>query len=262
MTIRTENLVSEAALQFLKGCYRFVTSEWQHADRDGSPDQGFERQFRESCVRGLTGWTVSQCREMQLDGAFETASGVLHEVDIVACHSNLMAVAELKNKSAFPPDKNDVIVFFAKLLDYLARHPSLLHKEVVPVFLSTGPFETTGLTACIGLGIHPITPGLRPFPVIVDSGLAIEKELANGVVLAEKVRQQFDDFCARVNRTGVALADSWVSSRCGYQSDDRIVVKAVPSYDAPMLNGVLRQLNSDCMSLLTEVRAAKARAET
>jgi hypothetical protein len=76
---------------------------------------------------------------MHLTGGLSTASGVLHEIDLVAQNVDVVAVLELKNRLAYPPDKNDVIVFFAKLLDYLALNPVLLHREVIPMFISTKP---------------------------------------------------------------------------------------------------------------------------
>ena len=66
---------------------------------------------------------------MRLGSELATASGVLHEIDIVAKHSNVTAIMELKNRHD-PPAKNDVVVFFAKLLDYLALTPDLLLKEL------------------------------------------------------------------------------------------------------------------------------------
>jgi hypothetical protein len=171
-----------------------------------------------------------------------------------------LPVGELKNRTGYPPDKNDVIVFFAKLLDYLARNPSLLHKDVLPVFMTTTHFEMTGLSACIGLGVHPVAPGLRPLPILIDSAQAMDAALQHGLSVTQLVRDQFGDFSARLNQIHVALADSWLSNRCGYQADDRIVVKAIPSYDVSMMNGVLRQLNADCTPLLAAMRQARERA--
>jgi hypothetical protein len=54
--------------------------------RDGSPDGGFELKLRESCIVKMNGWVVSQHREMNLGMGLVTASGVLHEIDVVAQH--------------------------------------------------------------------------------------------------------------------------------------------------------------------------------
>ena len=114
MSIRVADNPSKPGLQFLALCYRFVTTEWQHALREDIPDQGFERCCREYCINGLgSEWTVSQPREMQFGAGLETASGISHEVDIVARHAELIAPVELKNRAAYPPQKNDVIVFYA-----------------------------------------------------------------------------------------------------------------------------------------------------
>ena len=59
MNIRVEETLPEAAIHFLKRCYKFVSQEWQHAVREPLPDQGFEQRFRESCVINLTEWNIS-----------------------------------------------------------------------------------------------------------------------------------------------------------------------------------------------------------
>ena len=117
MPIRPEYTPPQAALEFLVRCYRFVAWEWPHAERVQVPDQGFEQRFRESCFHGLTNWSVSTEREFHLGIGIDTASGVAHEVDIVARHPDLIAIMEMKNRGGVLPGKNDVIVFFAKVLD-------------------------------------------------------------------------------------------------------------------------------------------------
>ena len=104
------------AAQFVREAYQFVATAWQHAARDETPDQGFERLFREHCIARLNGWKISSAREMRLGAMRETASGTLHEIDLVALHDKATAVAELKNYQ-ISPDKNDVVVFHAKLID-------------------------------------------------------------------------------------------------------------------------------------------------
>src|SRR5207244_12989337 len=120
MAIRAGELLPRCGIQLLAHCYRYVAVAWQHADRDQiTPDQGFERQFREACIGRLPqDWSISQEREMQLGFGLDTASGVLHEVDIVARHPELTVIVEMKNRGV-QPDKNDIIVFFAKIVDYL-----------------------------------------------------------------------------------------------------------------------------------------------
>src|SRR5262245_20712541 len=114
MALRTDRPLPRPALDLLRHCYRFVTKEWQHLPRDDSPDQGFEEKLRESCIVGLRGWVVSQHREMNLGMGLITASGVLHEIDIVAQHEPTVGILELKNRAGWPPQKNDVAIFFAK----------------------------------------------------------------------------------------------------------------------------------------------------
>ncbi len=154
-------------MAILRHCYRFVNEDWQHVTREPLPDQGFEEKFRESCVLKLPDWIVSQSWELNLGSGRLTASGVLHEIDVVVRNEPFRAIFELKNRQASPPEKNDVIVFMAKMLDYLSLTPSLLKQTLIPIFISTVAFEYTGLAARLGLGIHPIAPGLRPVPLLV-----------------------------------------------------------------------------------------------
>ncbi len=262
MNIRVDDTLTEPELHFLKRCYMFVNQEWQHAVREPLPDQGFEQRFRESCVIHLSEWNISQEREMHLGYGLDAASGVSHEVDIVARRPDLTAILEIKNRQGFRPEKNDIIVFFAKILDYLAFNPTLLLKEVCLVFMSNTPFEESGLAACLGLGIHPVAPGLRPLPILVYNARCIDVELQKGVVVAPVVREQFQDFCAQLNRISSTLSETWLTSRCGYLSEDRIVLKAAGGLHTLALSHELRQLNGDCTQLLSEFRAAKSRATT
>ena len=258
MEIYHDENLPNSALQFLKRCYRFVDREWQHSEREVAGDQGFERRFRESCVVNFPDWTISQEREMRLGESRDTASGVLHEVDLVAQTADLVAVAEIKNRPANPPDKNDGIIFFAKLLDYLAFNPALLLREVLPVFISSTTFDEHGLAACVGLGIHPVAPGLRPLPVLVDSALRMNAEVRKGMLLSDETVDQFEEFCVELNRLSADLSETCLTNRCGYFSDDTIVLKAVGGLPTRDLGRQLRRLNGECTELLAAFRKAAA----
>lgn len=106
--------------------------------------------------------------ELNLGCGAESSSGTLHEIDLVVEQTNSFGIVEAKNRPFDLPDKNDVIIFFAKILDYLTCNPSITQREICPVFISTFAFERSGLAACLGLGIHPIAPFMRPVPVLVD----------------------------------------------------------------------------------------------
>lgn len=253
-TIRVEDYLPKSAIDLLRHCYRFVNEAWQHTERDDSPDQGFERAFRYSCV-GMGGWEISHEREMGLGQGLATASGVLHEIDIVAMRPEVNSILELKNRREAPV-KNDIVVFFAKMLDYLALNPGLLSKEFCPVFISTAAFEQNGLAACLGLGIHPAAPQLRPVPVLVDNAKRINVELLGGLKVSEEILERFEDFCAGLNNINLILADTWFGSRFGQSSENTIVMRAVAEPDSQMTTHLLRQLNSECNWLLSSIREA------
>ncbi len=262
MSIRDSHILPKSGLQFLAFCYRFVTVEWQHAEREDIPDQGFERRCRERCITTLgSDWAVSQPREMQLGAGLDTASGIGHEVDIIARHAELIAPVEMKNRAGSPPEKNDVVIFYAKLIDYLCANPSLLQQEFCPVFITTTAFDVNGLGACIGLGIHPVAPGLRPLPVLIHNGRLMQNELDRGLVLGHAIKQRFDDFCARVNALAVTLSLTWFSQRFGNISDSRISVAVRPELQTAALGVELQQLGGECSSLLFEFSQLKARVQ-
>ena len=208
VSIRAEGQPPRAAVDFLRHCYRFVAEDWQHTDRLDLPDQGFESIFRTSCANQLVGWEFSEQREMRLGLEVTTASGVLHEIDIVARHSDCNIIAELKNRQG-SPGKNDVVILFAKLVDYLAINPVILLKEICPVFMSTTEFDSNGLAACLGLGIHAVSPSLRPIPVLINNAERLAFDLARGLEVSEEIVARFEDYCAELNSIWLRLSEPW-----------------------------------------------------
>jgi hypothetical protein len=257
MALRVESTPSPQAVAFLRHCYRFVNDEWQHLSRDESADQGFEAKFRESCIVKLVGWVVSQHREMNLGIGFTTASGVLHEIDIVGQSDAVIAVVELKNRATDAPEKNDVIVFFAKILDYLCLTPALVRSSIVPVFVSTYAFEQSGLAACLGLGVHPVAPQLRPVPLLINNARCMLVEQEKGVRLSAENEDDFEDFCSKISHMASVLASADVNARFDYLNDFTLAVHAFGGFGVAELADELRALNGECTRLIAAFRAAK-----
>lgn len=257
MSLRIDKPPSPRTSTLLRHAYLFVSRDWQHLPRDESPDQGFEVRFRTSCVEKLGGWVVSQHREMSFGLGLMTASGVLHEIDIVAQGEPVHGILELKNRPAWAPEKNDVIVFFAKILDYLCLTPSLLQSAVVPIFLSSFGFEQSGLAACLGLGIHPVAPFLRPLPVLVYNARCMLTEREKGILLSSEDAGAFDDFCSSLSRMSNTLAPAEMNARFGYLNDSTIEVTAFGGIPVYELADELRRLNGESTRLLDAFRAAK-----
>lgn len=260
MTIRVDLSFLPAELPFLRRCYKFINEDWQHAVRESIPDQGLEKRFRESCVINLPDWRISQEREMNLGSGLDTASGVGHEVDIVGTQPNITAILEIKNRQGSPPGKNDVIVFFAKVFDYLACNPVLVQKDICLAFMSSVPFEPSGLAACLGLGIHPVVPSLRPLPILINNARLIDSEFQKGLIVSTNTSESYQDWCAQLNSLSSSLEETWLASRCGYLSEDTIILKAVGALRTRKLSQELIRLNADCTQLLEEVRKAKTKA--
>lgn len=257
VTLRLQNELQPGGVRLLRQSYVFVNERWQHLSREPIPDQGFEERFRESCL--LPGWVVSQHRELNLGSGFSTASGVLHEIDLVSQNEPLRGIFELKNRQASPPAKNDVIVFFAKILDYLCLNPSLLKQTLVPVFLSTFAFEHTGLAACIGLGIHPVAPGLRPLPLLVDNARRMAVELERGLTLPEQEWDAFEAYCVALNSMSINLESADINHRCDMLNDTTVSIRAVAMNQTVEMGDQLRSLNAECTRLIDVFKAATAK---
>ena len=220
-------------------------------------DEGFEQRFRESCVRQLPGWSVAPPAEKALGAGIETLSGVLHEVDIVAKTSGATAVAELKNLDG-GPGKNDIIVFHAKILDYLLANPHLADDSICLAFVSRTAFDQRGLAACLGLGIHPVASDLRPLPVLINNAMAMQTELDRGLQVAADTSARFQDFCDKLNSMAFALRETWLNYRCDYLgADEGLLFRPIDRINADNLARELRQVNSNCIALYRDFQRAQ-----
>ena len=257
MSVRPEIVPSPSALLFLRRCFRFVSVEWPHAEREQLPDEGFEQRFRESCIQNLEGWFVSEQREFHLGAGLDTASGVSHEIDIVARWSNATTILEAKNLGGMP-GKNDIIVFFAKIIDYLLANPQLTLNDLCLAFMSRNSFESSAMATCLGLGIHPVASDIRPLPVLVDNAIRMESELRSGLVVPSETRERLEDLCASLNNLGSRLHEFWPDNRFGYLSEDSILVKAITPQPTHELASQLRKANSDCIDLLNAFRSVSS----
>ncbi len=193
---------------------------------------------------------------MWLGAGLDTASGVAHEIDIVARSPTVTAILEAKNLGDMP-GKNDIIVFFAKVIDYLIANPELVLKDICLTFMSRNSFEPRAMAACLGLGIHPVASDIRPFPVLVNNAMLMQDKLQKGLVLPYDAQSRLDDLYAQLNTLGLALDETWPDNRFGYQSEDSLTVKAIVPRQADALAEQLRQANSDCLDLIAAFRSAE-----
>lgn len=244
------------ALRFLRGCYRFVAREWPHAEREDLPDQGFERQFR-AFLRDLGDWEVSDERELHFGAGYTPASSTTHEVDIVASRPEVRAIAELKNHTA-SVGKNDVIVFFAKVLDYILANPVLALKQICLAFVCRASFEPRGLAACLGLGIHPVCSKIRPLPVLADSVDIMTRAVRHGLSLPNDLEQRLHDLRAEVSNLSVGLTDTWPDARFGYQSESVLTIHSTPPIPAHEFADRFTHANSTCADILAAARATQS----
>ena len=250
-----------ATLEFLKCCYRFVTEGWPHARREQLPDHGFELRFREA-VRSLPNWQASDERELHLGAYLHAASGTTHEVDIVAIHPDVRVVVEMKNRTD-AVGKNDVIVFFAKIIDYVLANPRLALDGICLAFVCRASFDPRGLAACLGLGIHPICSKVRPLPVLDDTVKILVREVCKGLELPGDLGLRLDDLRAEVANMSVGLKETWPDDRLDYRSETMLSIRSVPPIDVDQLANRLARANATCTDILRAARAAKrARRES
>jgi len=258
--IEDKFIFEKTTVQLLRGSYKFITVVWPCSERENIPDQGFEKKFREFCNIKLSFLRVSQEREMNLGKQLTTLSGILHEIDLVTESSKVIHLFELKNKS-YLTDKNDIIVFYAKFIDYLCNNPHLSLNEIHLDFLSFNMFEINALGACMGLGIHPISPTIRPLPILIDNAKRIEFELNNGLELPDCYANKYDDFVAKLNRFSSSIKESWLSNRIGFLSETSFLFKKSAVEDVQNLAYELIKLNSMCKDLLFEIKKIKSENE-
>ena len=152
------------------------------------------------------------------------------------------------------PGKNDIIVFFAKVIDYVLVNPELVLNDLCLAFMSRNSFDSSALATCLGLGIHPIASDIRPLPVLVDNAIRMEAELRQGLIVSSETHDRFEDLCALLNNLGSTLNEVWPDNRFGYLSEDSILIKALAPLPVHELASQLRQANSDCIDLLNTFR--------
>jgi len=186
---------------------------------------------------------------MQLGGGFGTASGILHEIDVVASHESLRFIWELKHWSALV-DKNCVVGFWAKLLDYLSAHPDLAAQENIPIFVTTGSFDEHGLAAALALGIAPVAPGIRPPQMLIRNLERLDLSLRANPEFGEAVAEQADEFRSGCRHLVAMLDGSAVSDRVGRLSDHAISLSSRPFEDGSAAVALLRSLNARCAELI------------
>lgn len=259
MSVQIDDSFTPITLQFLKRCFKFVDQEWRIAPRETLPDKGFEIRFRENYIRQMPGWSISHSGQVNFEGQY-TASGLSHEISLISHHPEGVGILEMQNDQDVSPGKNDIIVFFAKVLDYVMNNPLLAQRDICPVFVSSHKFEEMSLSACLSLGIHPVAPGLRPLPLLVDGARRMGNELNKGLLLAPNIFNDYAELCGRLNKISSRLQGTWLSNRCGYQSDSTVVLRSTVVEDPISLSHELKSANEECSNLLAEFRTAKMRS--
>ena len=113
----------------------------------------------------------------------------------------------------------------------------------------------------MGLGIHPVGADIRPLPILVNNAMIMESEIRKGLRITSDTQERFEDMCAQLNNLSSTMSETWLDNRCGYDSDDSILLRAVGPLPTRALAEQIRQLNGDCTDILREFRIAAKHQE-
>jgi hypothetical protein len=127
----------------------------------------------------------------------------------------------------------------------------------VPIFVSSYPFQQSALAACLGLGIHPVAPQLRPLPILLDNANRMTTEMDKGLTLSSSDALAVADFCAELANIASLTAGADANNRFDYFNDFTIAVRAFGGVDVDEIADELRMLNSECSRLIQVFKAAK-----
>lgn len=147
----------------------FLRRIWPHAPRyTEERDQGFERTFREHFWQRLRPDLVSSVHDLSFAASLSTLSGLAHELDLLARWENQEWVFELKNGGGSDINKEMLMVFHEKILDfYLANYGFLFGFRIMRGFLTGAGYIDNNLRAyCATWGIVLIDNELLPIPAL------------------------------------------------------------------------------------------------
>ncbi len=129
--------------------------------------RNFEHLFYSICER--RGVSLSEKAGARTLGGRASASGFAHEVDGASRSSRASTMWELKHLSA-PLDKNELLIFNGKGLDFLQGGDSLAARMPLARFLlSGGNIRDVCRRYAVLWGITVIEPGRMPFPLIYEA---------------------------------------------------------------------------------------------
>lgn len=173
---------------------RFLKITWPHAPRTiGERDQGFESTFRNHFWEKFHPDAISTVHDLKFGAGLSTLSGLNHELDLLARWANQEWVFELKNGGGSEINKEMLMVFHEKILDfYLANYGFLSDLRIMRGFLTGAAYINDNLRAyCAAWGIVLIDNELLPIPAL-PTLLAEKKKWAAAGELANTDEEEID----------------------------------------------------------------------
>ncbi|MBE2228443.1 MAG: hypothetical protein IAE93_13895 [Ignavibacteria bacterium] len=144
-----------------KWAWWFVSKEWPKIQRKPKPDQGFEEEFKNYLFNKEIIDTINNFHDLSL-GAFslKSFSNVNHELDVVATKNSDLLVFELKNYAHGGLNKEIVLVFWGKFIDFYFRNYLILKDYNINLFivLASSQIDENIRDLCSAFGIKLIEP--------------------------------------------------------------------------------------------------------
>ncbi len=164
----------------------FLRRIWPHTGRNTEErDQGFERKFREHIWASLRPEKLSSAHCMSFAAGLTTLTGLLHELDLIARWGNQEWVFELKHGGGSDVDKEMLMVFNEKVLDFYMRNYGFLSSlRIMRCFLTAAPRIEDRLRAyCAIWGIVLIDNELLPIPLLPQAFCEKRKQISEGILV-------------------------------------------------------------------------------
>ena len=175
----------------------YLRRVWPHMPRTQEErDQGFERGFRKHIWCNLHPEMLSTVHDLSFASGLTTITGLRHELDLIARWGNEEWVFELKNGGGTDINKEMLMVFNEKVLDfYMKNHGFLSSSRIMRSFLTGASRVEDAIRAyCAIWGIVLVDNEMLPIPLLPQA-------------LSEKRKQLTDARLIDVDEEEVILAE-------------------------------------------------------
>jgi hypothetical protein len=159
----------ERDAQIAWGSKLFLAKVWPHTAKSFEErDRGFERAFRHHMFEKFRPTAISSVHDLSFGAGLGTLSGLHHELDLLSRWDEQEWVFELKNGGGCEINKEMLMVFQEKTLDfYFANYGFLSSLRIMRGFLTGAGYVDDHIRAyCAAWGIVLIDNELFPLPAL------------------------------------------------------------------------------------------------